>query len=113
MAIFSEKTEPGMGPPLHRHHKQTEVFHVRKGLYRIQIEEEVLELSEGDCAVVLPGKSHAFKNIGAEVGELIFELYPALDADIFFEKLSRIEDPSEAGMMFEEYSGELVGPSPL
>jgi quercetin dioxygenase-like cupin family protein len=83
VAIFSENTEAGMGPPLHKHLEQTEVFHIRKGRYQIYLEGEVLEVSEGDCAVVPPGMSHAFKNVGTEAGELVFELYPALDADIF------------------------------
>jgi quercetin dioxygenase-like cupin family protein len=113
VAIFSENTEAGMGPPLHKHLEQTEVFHIRKGRYQIYLEGEVLEVSEGDCAVVPPGMSHAFKNVGTEAGELVFELYPALNADIFFEKLSQLDDPKEISSLFKEYSGVLVGPSPL
>ena len=113
IAVFKENTAPGMGPPLHRHHKQTEVFHIRKGKYRFQIEDDTYDLSEGDCAVVLPGKVHAFKNIGEDEGELIFELYPALDSDEFFLELSKVKDEKQIASMFKNYSGELIGPSPL
>lgn len=113
VAIFKDNTAPGMGPPFHRHYQQTEVFHVRRGNYRFQIENQVYELSAGDCAVVLPGKSHAFKNIGDEEGELIFELYPAMDSDRFFMELSQVEDKQQAALLFKKYGGEWVGPSPL
>ena len=54
-----------------------------------------------------------FKNIGEDEGELIFELYPALDSDEFFLELSKVKDEKQIASMFKNYSGELIGPSPL
>ena len=113
IAIFKEKTGPNHGPPLHTHDKQTEVFHVLKGRYRFHLDGEIFELGPGDIAVVKPGQEHAFKNISDSEGEFIFELCPALDADIFFDKLSQLDDPIEMARIFEDYGGRLIGPSNL
>lgn len=113
VAIFKEITDPNHGPPLHTHNNQTEVFHVLKGKYKFHLDGDIFELGPGDIAVVKPGQVHAFKNIANETGEFIFELYPALDADIFFEKLSQLSDPKIIASMFEDYGGNLIGPSNL
>ena len=113
VAIFKERTQPGHGPLLHTHDKQTEVFHVLKGTYRFYLDGDTLELGPGDIAVVKPGQQHVFKNINDDIDEFIFELYPALDADILFEKLAQLDDLTAAPAILEEYDGSLIGPSPL
>jgi quercetin dioxygenase-like cupin family protein len=113
VAIFEEITEPGSGPPLHRHNAQTEVFHVREGQYRFHLDGEYFELGPGDCAVVRPGQTHAFKNIGDSDGRFIFELFPALDATGFFVRLSQAGPDDDVAALFAEYQGEQVGPSDL
>jgi quercetin dioxygenase-like cupin family protein len=112
-AIFEEITEPGGGPPLHRHNEQVEVFHVREGRYRFHLDGDHFELGPGDCAVIKPGQTHAFKNIADTPGRFIFELFPALDATEFFVRLSQAGPDDDLRALFAQYKGELVGPSDL
>ena len=112
VVIFQENSDPGAGPPLHMHEAQTEVFHVIEGHYRFRVNDEIFDLSAGNCAVAPRGSAHAFKNIGDKAGELRVEMIPALASEAFFEELPNT-GKEEMSALFAKHRNLLLGPSGL
>lgn len=112
VVVFRERSDPGVGPPLHVHDAQTEVFHVVEGRYRFRVDGETFELEAGGCAVAPMGSAHAFKNIGGETGELRVEMIPALESEAFFAELPRVS-AEDAPAFFAKHRNRLIGPSGL
>ena len=69
-AVFEEVTSPGAGPALHVHRNQFEIFRFLEGTYEVKVGDKLLTAEPGAVAVVLPGHSHAFRNIGARDARL-------------------------------------------
>jgi quercetin dioxygenase-like cupin family protein len=80
---------PGFGPPLHRH-PETEVFRVLRGRYVMQMDDELIELAEGDVVTVPGGVAHAFVNVSEEDASQWVLITPGMQADVFFGELSQL-----------------------
>lgn len=63
--IFSEISEPGLGPKLHRH-AYDEVQIVRRGRARFRVDDEEIVCEEGDIVVIPAGVAHLVRS---ECGE--------------------------------------------
>lgn len=61
----------GDSPPMHRHDRQDEVFHVVSGALRLQVGDQTFELTAGQTAVAPKGVTHGFKVISPEGARLI------------------------------------------
>ena len=110
-----EKTPPGVGPALHVHHQQDELFHVLEGHYRFQVGAQRIDAPAGTTAAVPRGTPHAFVNLSDTPSRLLFVLTPGLDAEGFFRALSRLPqdsppEPVELARIGAEYATEFVGP---
>ena len=110
-----EETPPGIGPPLHVHHQQDEMFHVLEGHYRFQVGAQSIDAPVGATAAVPRGTPHAFVNVSDQPSRLLFVLSPGLDAEGFFRALSRLPqtsppEPAELARIGLEYATEFVGP---
>jgi mannose-6-phosphate isomerase-like protein (cupin superfamily) len=115
LAMLEETTAPGRGPPLHVHHRQTEIFRFLDGEYQLVVGERRYRATAGAAAVVPPGVPHAFRNIGASPARLLFILTPALEAEAFFAALAAatamgMPDPAVLAELAQRFGTEFVGP---
>lgn len=115
--LIREETRPGGGPPLHVHHRQTELFIVQEGDYEFAAGDLRFRAGPGDVVVVPPGTPHAFRNAGRTKGAFLFLLTPALGGEAFFREMSAMmregsgpPDPAKLNAMAEPYGLEFVGP---
>lgn len=115
LAMLEETTQPGKGPPLHIHHRQTEIFRFLEGEYELVVGERRYVATAGAAAVVPPGTVHAFRNIGPTPARLLFILTPALGGEAFFTELAAAMaqgKPDEAVLreLAQRHGTEIVGP---
>ena len=115
LAMLEETTAPGMGPPLHVHHQQTEIFRFLDGEYEVVVGDRRFRATAGAAAVVPPGVPHAFRNVGAGPARLLFILTPALEAEAFFATLAAATaagkpDPKVLAELAQRFGTEFVGP---
>ena len=116
--LIHEETVPGGGPPLHVHHRQTELFVVREGDYEFAAGERRFRACPGDVVVVPPGTPHAFRNAGTTKGSFLFLLTPALGGERFFREMAAMlrqgggepPDPAALNALAAPYGLEFVGP---
>jgi mannose-6-phosphate isomerase-like protein (cupin superfamily) len=115
--LIREETEPGGGPPLHVHHRQTELFIVQEGDYEFAAGERRFRAGPGDVVVVPPGTPHTFRNAGATRASFLFLLTPALGGDRFFREFAAMlrgeggpPDLAALNAMAAPYALEFVGP---
>lgn len=115
LVLFEETTDPGKGPPLHRHVAQAEFFRVMEGDYEFMIGDDRVLAGPGDTAWVPAGTRHAFWNCGAAPGRLLFGLTPAAEGEAFFTELAEFltgDQPPDVAAINEHFAGrfEIVGP---
>ena len=115
LAMLEETTAPGKGPPLHVHHRQTEIFRFLEGEYELAVGELRYLATAGAAAIVPPGVPHTFRNVGATPARLLFILTPALEAEAFFAALAAATtigkpDPAVLAQLAQRFGTELVGP---
>ena len=115
LAMLEETTAPGKGPPLHVHHRQTEIFRFLEGEYELVVGELKYLATAGAAAIVPPGVPHTFRNVGATPARLLFILTPALEAEAFFAALAAATavgkpDPAVLAQLAQRFGTEFVGP---
>lgn len=66
-AAFETITQPGMGPPLHRHSIDDEYFYVLEGHVRFIVDGKEMRLGVGSFAHAPMGSIHTFSNCGTGV----------------------------------------------
>ena len=115
LAMLEETTAPGKGPPLHVHHRQTEIFRFLEGEYELAVGELRYLATAGAAAIVPPGVPHTFRNVGATPARLLFILTPALEAEAFFAALAAATavgkpDPVVLAELAQRFGTEFVGP---
>ncbi len=65
ISFYEERTEPGGGPPLHRH-PYAEVFIVHEGDVEFEVAGEKVSAEPGMVITVPPATPHRFTNVGGE-----------------------------------------------
>ncbi|MGD9508191.1 MAG: cupin domain-containing protein [Geminicoccaceae bacterium] len=115
LAMLEETTQPGKGPPLHVHHRQTELFRFVEGEYELVVGGRRYVAAAGASAIVPPGVTHAFRNIGPTPARLLFVLTPALQGEAFFSELAAAmthgrPDPARLAELAQRHGAEIVGP---
>jgi quercetin dioxygenase-like cupin family protein len=76
LSMWLETVPPRSGPPLHRHDRQRELFHVLGGRLLFECDGERMEVGPGAVLVVPPGAAHAFLNVGGETAEIMVTVTP-------------------------------------
>jgi quercetin dioxygenase-like cupin family protein len=107
--------EPGYGPPMHRHERETEIFHVLTGRYLFEVDGERTIASAGETVVGHAGRTHRFTNIDKETSRMLVLITPGLDAAAFFIELRSLmangEPQPDALQNFgEKWGVEFLGP---
>ena len=113
--VMTVQTAPKSGPPLHRHNREDEFFHVLEGEYLFEVDGEHIYAGPG-CSVYAPKTSvHTFQNVGSAPGRMMVIAEPA-GMDEFFGELAEAKDSTGApdmsaiGRAFERHGLELMGP---
>ena len=79
---------PGGHPAAaHVHPHQEEKFEVLAGTLQLVVDGRRSTLGPGDVAVIPPGRSHTWWNVGDEEARVLGEFRPALRTEMFFETL--------------------------
>ncbi len=91
-AIIEAHTPPGLGPELHIHPLQNEMFFVLKGSIGVQCGSDRTVLKTGDSFMAPAGVPHAFVALGAEPAHTLFLFDPAGDMEAFFADYTAVID---------------------
>ena len=87
VAMFTDECPPGGGPPQHVHQDIAETAYVLQGIYKVDIGGELRQFGPGEAVFIPPNVQHDYKNIGDDVGKVLFTVSPG-GLDGFFEELS-------------------------
>ena len=83
LALWEEDIPENVGPPLHVHHGQHEVFVVLKGRVLFHCDGTEVEMGEGGVVCVPPDTPHTFKGIGPGTSRCLVTLTPGAGAGFF------------------------------
>ena len=64
----------------HFHQRMTEIYMVARGTAEIRVEQETVELSQGDVIVIEPGEAHTFLSSSSDYFHFVMQL-PALQGE--------------------------------
>ncbi len=92
LAVFEYIGTQKVGPGLHIHFHQDEVFYVVEGEYRFQLGTEKSILKAGDTIFLPRNIPHTWIQL-SERGKLLYMLQPAGQLEEFFVKLSAFKGP--------------------
>jgi quercetin dioxygenase-like cupin family protein len=112
LSIFEYTGLDKIGPSLHVHLEQDEIFYVIEGDYRFKVGDTIQIATAGDT-VFLPRKvSHTWIQLSNK-GKMLYCLQPAGNMEHFFRKLNNLTKPltqEEAAQIHKEHGMELLGP---
>ena len=66
-ALLVNEFDPGLTSKAHKHDKEEHAFYIISGTGIIRIEDEPIEVAEGDAVFIPPGKMHEVSNTGDEI----------------------------------------------
>ncbi|MFO1039074.1 MAG: cupin domain-containing protein [Geminicoccaceae bacterium] len=115
LCLIEEATAPGMGPPLHIHRTQTEIFQFLDGEYELAVGDRRFRAPPGSTTIVPPGTPHAFRNVGKTTARQRFLLTPAGEGEAIFLALAEAiaagrSSPPELAAIAARFGTEFVGP---
>lgn len=108
-------TQPGGGPPLHRHSREDEMFYVLEGRLRIWRGDETFEAGAGEALLLPRGVAHTFRNDGDVPSRMLVTMVPAGFEGFFRECSERGLTPEHADAVVDvaaRYGLEILGPPP-
>lgn len=91
-AIIEAHTPPGLGPELHVHPLQNEMFFVLRGSIGVRCGSDHAVLKTGDSFMAPAGVPHAFVALGTEPAHTLFLFDPAGDMEAFFADYAAVID---------------------
>ncbi|MFM2392341.1 MAG: hypothetical protein RLZZ546_318 [Bacteroidota bacterium] len=101
-----------IGPSLHIHFEQDEVFFVTEGKYKFRVGDDYHLLTQGDC-IFLPRKiPHTWIQL-SDTGKLIYMVSPAGTFEDFFEEFKGFTSQppqSEIDRIHKKHHMKVVGP---
>ena len=112
LSMFEYVGTQKIGPPLHLHYDQDEVFYVVEGEYIFQLGDTKSVLKAGDT-IFLPRKIQHTWIQTTDHGKLIYLLNPAGKMEGFFDEFSKVAGPPDMaamGKLFHDHGMKLVGP---
>ncbi|MEO7044925.1 MAG: cupin domain-containing protein [Ferruginibacter sp.] len=110
--VVEENDPVDVGPPLHIHPNQDEVFFITKGNYLVKIGEEVFDLKKGDTAFAPRNIPHCFLTIGEGPHQMLLTYQPAGKMEEFFynRKNPAYTEGKTLEQQFKEHDMAIVGP---
>lgn len=111
--VFIEETQPGKGPPLHRHAREDEFFYVLDGHFRFRVDGSDHDAPTGTFIFAPRGSLHAFANVGERPARLLIWTLPPAIEPAFRECDAQGLKPADAGRLaavFGEVGVTFEGP---
>lgn len=90
-SVFEFIGKQKVGPPLHLHFEQDEVFYVVEGEYLFQLDKEQSVAKVGDTVFLPRNVPHTWFQI-SDTGKLIYLLQPSGKFEEFFQKFSLMKE---------------------
>src|SRR5215217_4166414 len=95
VGIFEDEVPPQSGAPPHLHRSQDETHYVLEGQFEFVLGERKINADAGSVVYVPRTMMHAFTNIGAEKGKILFINTPAGPLEQFLVEFGEpVSDPS-------------------
>jgi quercetin dioxygenase-like cupin family protein len=93
-AMMLQVSQPGGGPPPHKHTHEDELFFVVQGEYEFLRDGEWIKVAQGESAHAQRGSVHAFRNCGTTEGRMLFIVTPS-GLERYFEELAAFSLPQD------------------
>lgn len=102
---------PGGGPPPHIHEREDETFYLLQGTLTVQVGDQTLAVSQGDCAHLPRGIVHSFRNTGKENARILATATPAGIENFFVEAFYPAVEGKEPPLVTPELISRLMAAS--
>lgn len=112
LSLFAYEGVAKIGPSLHMHLHQDEVFYVVEGEFLFQVGDERQTLTAGDTIFLPRNVPHTWLQL-SDTGKLIYLLQPAGNLEDFFKKMNALKRPptfAEEQRISREHGVETLGP---
>lgn len=112
LSVFEYTGLGKVGPMLHIHFEQDEIFMVMEGEYRFVVGEETHVLKAGQTIFLPRGIPHTWIQL-SDRGKMIYFLQPAGKMEEFFSYMNKLKErpsPEEMDRIHAEHQMKVVGP---
>ena len=112
LSVFAYTGYAKIGPSLHMHFNQDEIFYVVEGNYRFVVGEETMELGTGDTIFLPRNIPHSWIQL-TEKGKLMYAVQPAGSMEEFFKEMNELKKPpteEEVKKIHLKHGMKIVGP---
>lgn len=112
LSVFAYTGYEKIGPSLHLHYKQDEIFYVVEGEYRFVVGEETMELNAGDTIFLPRGIPHSWIQL-TDHGRLFYAVQPAGTLEDFFVEMNELKKPpteKQSEAIHKKHGMKVVGP---
>jgi quercetin dioxygenase-like cupin family protein len=107
---------PGEGPPLHVHREQDEFIYTLHGMFRVRLEDDLIEAPPGAFVFIPRSTPHTWQNVGEAHARFVAVLMPAsVEFEEFFLRYADLPSEERGIQAFSRIAAEtrameVVGP---
>jgi quercetin dioxygenase-like cupin family protein len=112
LSVFEYVGFQKIGPPLHVHFNQDEIFYVVEGEFLFQLDSEKMTLKAGDTIFLPQNVPHTWLQL-SDKGKLVYLLQPAGQMEEFFKKMNELKGPPTEELVqqiHQAHGMKIVGP---
>ncbi|WP_461075766.1 cupin domain-containing protein [Spirosoma flavus] len=112
LAVFEYIGKEKIGPTLHIHHDQDELFSIIEGEYLFQVGDEKFTVKAGDTVFAPRGIPHTWIQL-SDYGKQVYMVQPAGKMEEFFLKMNELKGPPSEELsqkLHKEHGMIVVGP---
>lgn len=112
LSVFEYVGFQKIGPPLHIHFNQDEIFYVVEGEFLFQLDSEKMTLKAGDTIFLPQNVPHTWLQL-SDKGKLVYLLQPAGQMEEFFKKMNELKGPPTEELVqqiHQAHGMKIVGP---
>jgi len=112
LSVFDYTGKAKVGPALHLHFEQDEIFTIIEGSYRFVAGDQLYVLNAGDTIFLPRGIPHTWIQL-TDHGRMIYFLQPAGKMEEFFQYMNNLKEmpsQSEIDRIHAEHQMKVVGP---
>lgn len=112
LAVFEYVGTQRVGPSLHVHFEQDELFYVVEGEYLFRVGDEEFTVRPGDTVFGPRNVPHSWLQL-TDAGKIVYQVQPAGTLEQFFSAVSQLKGPPTAAEMqqlHQAHGMKVVGP---
>ncbi|WP_020600455.1 cupin domain-containing protein [Spirosoma panaciterrae] len=112
LAVFEYIGKQKVGPSLHIHHDQDEMFSIIEGEYLFQVGKEQFTVKAGDTVFAPRGIPHSWIQL-SDYGKQVYMVQPAGNLEDFFLTMNELKGPPTEELsqkLHKEHGMTVVGP---